>query len=92
MPRKPKTENKEVRVVKEAAKAPVKTRTPAHKPRVRKAVTPVAVFDSREHQAHIERQAYFYYLERGATHGHSSEDWLRAEMEVRNRWEAQQRG
>jgi hypothetical protein len=86
MPRKTTTETK---AVKAAAAKPVLAK-PAHKPRARKTVKPAAVFSSVEHQNEIARQAYCYWLDRGCAHGHSTEDWLRAETEVRQRWEAQQ--
>ena len=35
----------------------------------------------------IRQRAYELYLERGSKEGHAAEDWLRAEAEVRARFE-----
>jgi hypothetical protein len=86
MPRKSTSETKTVKTTK----AKTSVAKPAHKPRAAKVAKPVVVFDSREHRAEIERRAFFNWLERGGAHGHAAEDWIRAEMEVRDRWVAQQ--
>ncbi|MFH1453820.1 MAG: DUF2934 domain-containing protein [Armatimonadota bacterium] len=33
----------------------------------------------------IEERAYYSYLERGGSHGHDVQDWLRAEKEIRSK-------
>ncbi len=38
-----------------------------------------------DENAEIERLAYQFFEERGYEHGHSEEDWLRAEAIVKNR-------
>jgi hypothetical protein len=40
---------------------------------------------SSTNQAEIQRLAYQFFVERGYQHGHSQEDWLRAEAIVKNR-------
>ena len=38
-----------------------------------------------DNQAAISQLAYQFFVERGYEHGHSEEDWLRAEAIIKNR-------
>jgi hypothetical protein len=101
MPRKVKAVEPEIAAVASAAAAPAPKRAPrarktaaaTHKTRAAKPA-PVERAKPRFHpemfQEEIARQAYLYWLERGAGHGRAGEDWHRAEAEIRRRWEAGQ--
>lgn len=57
-------------------------------PEIKKASISAINPDSTAHQALLEEQirfrAYQLFEQRGKTHGHAHEDWIRAEAEVRS--------
>jgi hypothetical protein len=72
-------------VRKAAAHKPVK-RTP-REPAVERAAAPAPAFHPHQFRAEIAEQAYYYWLERQGAPGDERADWLRAEAEIRRRWE-----
>jgi len=58
-----------------------------HKAPAIRAVKAEPIFKIEEHRDEIARQAYYFFLERGGSHGSAAEDWIRAEAETRRRWQ-----
>ncbi len=68
------------------AKAPAKkTKAAAEAPAPESNATPLAHGPTQEE---IAKLAYQFWLERGCQHGHDTEDWERAERELRARYRA----
>ena len=94
MPRKATPKPEVPAEAKAPAKKAARPKAPAaaHKTAAKKTpartepAVPVIEFQIEAHRAEIERQAYFYWVERGYAPGNPSEDWVRAEAEIRQRY------